>query len=56
MTKRIYYKTKKEAIAAKKERLAARSWDDVHIFKMPKGSRKVGWFAVCSELEYLNLP
>lgn len=45
-----YFKTRKEALKAKAER----NDNSLHVFKMQKGTRKAGWFAVCSELEYLN--
>lgn len=47
-----YYVKRTEAISAKKEREAR--GEHVQVFKMPKGSRKSGMFAVCSEIEYLN--
>jgi hypothetical protein len=28
----------------------------IHVYRMPKGSRNAGKFAVCTELEYLNTP
>lgn len=54
--RRKYYKTKKEAqkalnVERAKGRLESAFLD---IFKMPKGTRKHGWYAVCDELEYLN--
>ena len=45
-----YFKTRKEAIEAKRERKS----DSIHVYRMPKGSRKAGWYAVCPEMEYLN--
>lgn len=47
-----YYAKKAEAISVKKQREAR--GEHVQVFKMPKGSRKSGFFAVCSEIEYLN--
>ena len=45
-----YFNTKAQANRAKKERAN----DMLHVYRMPKGSRHAGKFAVCSELEYLN--
>lgn len=45
-----YFKTKAQANKAKKERAN----DALHVFRMPKGSRHAGQFAVCTEIEYLN--
>jgi hypothetical protein len=47
---RKYYDTKKEANTARKER------NDImlHVWKMPKGTRHAGKYAVCSEIEFLN--
>lgn len=47
---RKYFDTKAEALKACKERAN----EGVHVFKMPKGTRKAGKFAVCTELEFLN--
>ena len=45
-----YYDTKKEAMKVRD------SLNDpmMHVFKMPKGTRHHGKYAVCDELEYLN--
>lgn len=48
-----YFNTKKEAVIAKQKR-ENKGYRGLSIFKMPKGSRKAGMFAVCTELEYLN--
>lgn len=48
-----FFKTKTEANKASKERWALGYYDQ-HVWKMPKGTRHHGEFAVCSELEYLN--
>lgn len=48
-----YFNTKKEAAKAKKDR-ESKGVHGLSIFKMPKGSRKAGMFAVCTEIEYLN--
>lgn len=50
--KRKYYKTLSEAKQA--HAVAVKINPFLHIFKMPRGSRRVGWYAVCTELEYLN--
>ena len=50
--KRKYYKTLSEAKQA--HAVAVITNPCIRIFKMPKGTRKHGWYAVCSELEYLN--
>lgn len=50
-----YYKTKAEANKARLERERVTGWFGIlHVWKMPKGTRHHGEFAVCSELEYLN--
>lgn len=48
-----YFETKQAAIKAKEER-SKNGVRDLKVFKMPKGTRKSGKFAVCTELEYLN--
>lgn len=48
-----YYKTKSEANKAKQAR-DAQGFIGLHVWKMPKGTRHHGEFAVCTELEYLN--
>lgn len=49
-----YFKSKSEAKAAlaKRKNKSLACCDG--IFKMPKGSRHAGEYAVCTELEYLN--
>ena len=47
-----YFKTRSEAKKALEER--RRSKCDVDIYKMPKGCRHAGEYAVCSYMEYLN--
>lgn len=49
-----YYNTKREANKARGLRLQQNPFADIHVFKMPKGTRKVGKYAVCSYIEYLN--
>lgn len=51
--KKKYFNTKKEAQKAKYERLQNVE-QGLQVFKMPKGTRKSGKFAVCTEIEYLN--
>lgn len=53
MALRKYFKTLKEARKAKEER-DPKGWYDLHIWKMPKGTRKAGWFALCTEVEFVN--
>lgn len=48
-----YYKTLKEANAAKNAR-EAQGYFNLHVWRMPKGTRHHGEFAVCTEIEYLN--
>ncbi len=52
MTRRKYFKTKEEA---KKElerrRIECRG---LQVFRMSKGTRHAGEFAVCTEMEWLN--
>lgn len=48
-----YFETKREALDAMKERDPYGLYG-LRVFKMPKGSRKAGWYAVCSYMEYLN--
>ena len=50
--KRKYYKTLKEARKALEERKTSES--GIGIFRMSKGTRHHGEFAVCSEFEWLN--
>lgn len=47
-----YFKTKKEAIVAYEKRRAADY--GAHIFKMPKGTRKHGWYVICTHLEFIS--
>ena len=53
MRRKKYFQYKCEAVEALKQ-YDPRGWYGLHIFKMPKGSRKAGWYVVCSEIEYLN--
>lgn len=45
-----YYDTKKEATAAKK----ALNNPMIHVWKMPRGTRNAGKYAVCTEIEFMN--
>lgn len=45
-----YFKTR----AGAKAELAKRNNPALGVFKMSKGTRKAGWYAVCSEMEWLN--
>lgn len=47
-----YFDTKKEANKALNERLTADP--SLQVFRMPRGSRRAGQWAVCSYMEYLN--
>lgn len=48
-----YFKTKKEAQKALEER-SMRTSMNLGVYKMPKGSRRHGEYAVCTYIEYLN--
>lgn len=50
---RKYFTDKREANRARKER-TKRGETGLHVWRMPKGSRNTGKYAVCTELEYLN--
>lgn len=49
-----YFATRKEANKERERRLKLDPFSDIHVWKMPKGSRRAGYYAVCTELEYLN--
>lgn len=51
---RKYFKSKKEALKACKDRNERERTYLYHVFKMSKGTRHHGEFAVCTELEWLN--
>lgn len=51
--KKKYFETKNCAIKAMNER-SKNGERNLHVFKMPKGTRMCGKFAVCTEIEYLN--
>lgn len=48
--KKKYYATKKEALKVRE----ALNDPMMHVFKMPKGTRHAGKYAVCDEIEFLN--
>ena len=48
-----YFATKREAQEAMKERDPYGLYG-IRVFKMKKGTRKAGWYAVCSYMEWLN--
>lgn len=50
---RKYFDSKKEAVKAKDIR-TKQGYTGLHVFKMPKGSKRSGKYAVCTEIEYLN--
>lgn len=51
--KKKYFSTKPSARKAKNERIK-KGERGLQVFKMPKGTRHTGKFAVCTEIEYLN--
>lgn len=51
---RKYFTTRKEANKERGRRLKLDPFSGIHVWKMPKGSRRAGYYAVCSEIEYLN--
>ena len=48
-----YFATRREAVKAMKERDPYGLYG-LRVFKMPKGTRKAGMYAVCEYTEYLN--
>ena len=55
MRQRKYFQSKKEALKACEERNKTfGSGRDIGVYKMPKGSRHSGQYAVCDYIEYLN--
>ena len=55
MRQRKYFKSKKEALKACDERNKTfGSGKEIGVYKMPKGSRHSGKYAVCTYIEYLN--
>ena len=53
--RRKYFKIKKEAIKVCEERNKNfGSGNEIGVYKMPKGSRHSGQYAVCTYIEYLN--
>lgn len=53
MSRRKYYATKAAANKARQQRIAEGEYG-INVYRMPKGSRHAGQFAVCSYVEYLN--
>ena len=53
MRERKYFKSRKEALKACEERNKTHG-KRIEVFKMPKGSRHSGQYAVCTFIEYLN--
>ena len=53
MRQRKYFKSRKEALKACEERNKTHG-NGTEVFKMPKGSRHSGQYAVCTFIEYLN--
>lgn len=51
---RKYFKDRTDAVKARDERNARAGFDRYHIYKMPKGTRHHGEFAVCEYTEFLN--
>lgn len=49
-----YFKTKKEAVKVCEERNKEKGFAWYKVFKMSRGTRHHGEFAVCSEMEWLN--
>ena len=55
MRQRKYFKSRKEALKAYEERNKTYgSGKEICVYKMPKGSRHSGQYAVCDYIEYLN--
>lgn len=52
-TKKKYFATKSEANKALKTYDPTGCYG-LHVWRMPKGTRRAGQFAVCTEIEYLN--
>lgn len=53
MATKKYYKTRQEAIKACKERQLTDPF--IKVWKMPKGTRHHGEYAVCNEITFLNI-
>ena len=49
-----YFKTKREALKVCSEHNKGKGIEWYKVFKMPKGTRHHGEYAVCSEMEFLN--
>lgn len=48
-----YFKNRPDALRAMRER-KSKGRVDIGVYKMPKGSRHAGMYAVCNYVEYLN--
>ena len=51
---RKYFKSRRQAIEECTRRNAMKGFEWFKVFRMPKGTRHHGEYAVCSEMEYLN--
>lgn len=49
-----YFTSRNEANKERERRLKLNPFSNIHVYKMPKGSRRAGYYAVCTELDYLN--
>lgn len=49
-----YFKSKEEAMKVCAQRNHGKTIEWYKVFRMPKGTRHHGEYAVCSEMEYLN--
>ena len=55
MRQRKYFQSKREALKACEERNKTfGSGKEISVYKMPKGSRHSGQYAVCDYITYLN--
>jgi len=55
MKRKKYFKTRAEALKELEIRKKLEPFSSaLGVHKMHKGSRRAGWYAVCSEIEYLN--
>lgn len=53
MKRKKYFKSKKEALNALNQ-YNEKGFYGLHVYKMPKGTRKAGWYAVCTEIDFFN--
>ena len=54
MRMKKYFKSKAEAQRVCAERNKGKGFTWYHVFKMKRGTKHHGEYAVCSEMEYLN--